>query len=117
MNRNKFDNIVSVCSNLLYDYPMALGALDYLNNRLDIKTQKRFSFGFFPHQEELPVLMSLVDETELFETELVYECNKDSGPGHKVLLSTMSDHNLIMPYRDVYGKIIALVGRSLLSDH
>ena len=29
----------------------------------------------------------------------------------------MSDYNLVMPYRDVYGRIIGIVGRSILSDN
>jgi DNA primase catalytic core len=116
MNRNKFDGITSVCSNLLSDYPMASKARTYLNKRLDQLTQQKFGFGFFPPQEQLNILFSFLTEEEIFETELVYEENKDLGEGQRVFLSTLSQHNLILPYRDVYGTTIALVGRSLLDD-
>jgi len=114
MQINKYDTIVDVCSNLLYNCPIASDALNYLNKRLTKSVQEKFKFGFFPPQDQLKILFSLIDEETLIESNLIYEKNIDSD--YKILFSSLENHNLILPYKDVYGKIIALVGRSLLND-
>lgn len=114
MQTNKYDSIVGVCNNLLYNCPIANKALSYLNKRLSKEAQAKFGFGFFPPQEQLKMLFSFIDEKTLIENNILYEKNIDSE--YKILFSSLEDHNLILPYRDVYGKIIALVGRSLLDD-
>jgi DNA primase catalytic core len=114
MQINKYDDIVAVCNNLLYNCPIGDKALSYLNNRLTKGAQLKFGFGFFPPQDQLKMLLSFIDEETLIENNLLYEKNIDSD--YKILFSSLEQHNLILPYRDVYGKIIALVGRSLLDD-
>jgi len=114
MQINKYDDIVAVCNNLLYNCPIGDKALTYLNNRLTKEAQLKFGFGFFPPQDQLKMLLSFIDEATLIENNLLYVKNIDSE--YKILFSTLEQHNLILPYRDVYGKIIGLVGRSLLDD-
>ena len=116
MSNSKFDKIVESCTYLLHNLPSASGALEYLNKRISPESQSKFCFGFFPPQEQLKILLAHVTKDELTEANLLYEENVDHDSGHEVLFSSLQYHNLILPYRDVYGKIIALVGRSLLSD-
>lgn len=114
MSQNSYDQIVSSCSNLLYNCPIAKPALEYLDNRLTHDAQKKFGFGFFPPQAHLKLLFSFIDEELLLANNILYQKNIESD--YKIYFSSLENHNLILPYRDVYGKIIALVGRSLLTD-
>jgi DNA primase len=114
MTKSKFDSIVEVCSYLLFNYSIATKARDYLNQRINIELQKKFSFGYFPKQDQLKLLLSFLSKEELIENDLIYEKCVESASS--VMLSPLEQHNLVMPYRDVYGTIIAIVGRSLLDD-
>ncbi len=114
MLSNKYDTIVEVCSNLLHNYPLANKALHYLNQRLTTNAQIKFGFGFFPPQDQLKILLSFLDEETLVANGLFYENNTKSD--YRVFSSSLEHHNLILPYKDVYGQIIGLVGRSLLND-
>ncbi len=111
---SNYDSITKICGDLLYTYPIANKALNYLNNRLTYKSQIKFGFGFFPQQNQLEILFSFIDPKLLIENNLLYE--KYINSEYKVYFSSMANHNLILPYKDVYGKIIGLVGRSLLND-
>lgn len=117
MSKNKFDKIVDVCTYLLNNLPSATDAVNYLDKRISTEAQKKFCFGFFPPQEQLKILLAHLDKEDLIETNLLYEENVDHDSGHKVFFSSLQHHNLILPYRDVYGNIIALVGRTLLDDN
>lgn len=115
--KNKFDKLIEYCSYLLYNFDSARPALDYLNNRLSSDAQKKFSFGYFPRNEELKLFNSSIGSEELFELHLLYEKNIENNSFvQKIIASPLEEHNLILPYRDVYGNIIAVVGRSLLAD-
>jgi len=110
-----FEQLIPICSNLLYEHPLAVNALNYLNKRLSKNIQRKFNFGFFPSQEQLNILFSFIDKKILLDNELLYE-DSNSGIAHNIFTSPLQHHNLILPYKDVYGKIIAIVGRSLLED-
>jgi DNA primase len=116
MTNNNFDSIVEACTYLLHNLPSASDAVKYLDQRISSESQQKFCFGFFPPQDQLKILLSHVTKEELIETNLLYEENVDHDSGHEVLFSSLQHHNLILPHRDVYGKIIALVGRTLLND-
>ena len=109
---NKYNKIIEICSQLLYKHPIGNEALHYLNNRLLPEIQHKFLFGFFPSQEYLSILCSFMDDKELLDTGLIYNDKENSS----ILFSSLQRHNLILPYRDTNGKIIAIVGRSLLDD-
>lgn len=114
MSLNKYDKLISVCSDLL-DSPSGSLYKEYLNNRLNVNTQKLFNFGYFPEPANLNILFTYLSDQELIETELL-DKNNLSESGVQTYYSPMQHHNLIMPYRDVYGKIIAIVGRTRFND-
>lgn len=112
-SKNQFEPIVKACSNLLHSEQATI-ARTYLDRRLDPEAQATFGFGWFPPSEHLAMLFTEVSKEQLFELSLLYERYINSD--YQLMSSTMEHHNLILPYRDVYGEIVALVGRSLLDD-
>jgi DNA primase catalytic core len=116
MSQNKLDKVVETCSYLLHNLPTATPALDYLNKRISPESQDKFRFGYFPSQDQLNILLSHMTKEDLIDVNLLYKENIDHDSGHDVLFSSLQHHNLILPYRDAYGKVIALVGRTLLND-
>jgi DNA primase len=105
--------VVKSCRHLLKYSSFAKDARDYLNSRLPANMQEEKEFGIFPEDYLLDSLTSLVSVKELERLNLYYPkflAGGFSPHGH------FSDHNLIMPFRDVHGNIVALLGRSLLSE-
>ena len=114
---NSLQKVVEACQYLLNNYEEAQSCKDYLNNRIGEDSQKLFEFGYFPNINNMQVLISLVGEEVLRETSLLHNKEiEDALYPRKVSFSFFEDYPLIMPYKDVYGETVALVGRSLLSD-
>lgn len=113
---NDFDTVVSATQELLNNYPGAAEVRNYLDHRIDKTTQKQFRFGYYPDQEHFSALSSLVDESVLLRTRLRYERYGQDGIYRKSTHSTFEHHNLVLPYQDLYGTTVALVGRTVLTD-
>lgn len=114
---NNYDDIIESCRYLLNNSPEADSHLDYLNSRVKQGVQDKFGFGYFPPVNNLSLLNSLIGENRLKEEGLVYNKDlQDSVSARSLTVSYFENHPLIMPYRDVYGKIIGIVGRTLLND-
>jgi DNA primase catalytic core len=98
----------------LIDSEEAHPAREYLDGRLSRDTQQTFGFGYFPSH---PSIFSLIPEERLMEYKLVYRWNTDIAQGLFSFPKFFFEHHpLIIPYRDTYGNVVAMVGRSLLSD-
>lgn len=112
------DQIVESCQYLLQNYPEAQDCKSYLDNRLKLETQERFQFGFFPGIKHLPVLMDMVGEDLLIQEELYDNSRKieDSLGRRTIQWCYFEHHPLIMPFRNSYGEIVALVGRTVLPE-
>lgn len=114
---NYLEKIVDACRYLLTQSPEAENTKIYLDSRIDENVQERFSFGYFPSTNNLKLLTSLVGEDVLKELGLLYSKDyQDSVSARTINFSYFADQPLIMPYRDVYGNVVAIVGRSLLED-
>lgn len=112
-----FDEIVDSCQFLLHNYPEAQDSKLYLDSRLDLESQNKFRFGYFPNLYNLKALTSLIGENVLKDTKIFYSKEiEDSLYPRTVNFSYFDDYPIIMPFKDTYGNIIALIGRSLLSD-
>lgn len=112
-----FAQVMSACSSLLKNSSIALDARTYLNNRCTDYYQKEFNFGYFPKKDELHYLLDLLDDGEkkLELLGLLYKKEfMTNGIFMKENKAQLENHNLIMPYNNIYGDIIALVGRTLL---
>lgn len=114
---NHLASINEACRYLLLNSPEAASVQDYLNSRIEQAAQEKFEFGYFPPNSNLRLLTSLVGEDVLKEIGLLYSKEfQDSVSVRTVNFSYFADQPLIMPYKDVYGNVIGLVGRSLLED-
>jgi DNA primase len=111
------DNIVKVCQNLLKDYPGAETVREYINARISPETQNLFQFGYFPNTEELYLLSDFVGKDLLIKYKLLYlRTIEDSMSPRIVPYSHFDNYPLIIPFHDCYGKIVGLVGRTLLPE-
>jgi DNA primase catalytic core len=112
-----FADVMSACSTLLKHHPIAESTRKYLNQRCSDFYQKEFNFGYFPKSSELHHLLAILDdgETKLSELGLLYKKEAMSdGIFLKENALQLENHNLILPYKNLYGDIIAVVGRTLL---
>lgn len=111
------DNIVDSCRYLLDNFPEAQECKEYLDTRVSASSQETFQFGYFPNVNNLQVLMDMVGEQTLRQEELLYtKIIEDSLCARSINFCYFEDYPLIMPFRDAYGRVAGIVGRSLLSD-
>lgn len=111
------DEIVDSCRFLLNNFPEARACRDYLDSRINRESQELFQFGYFPNTQHIKALIDLVGEEALKNNELHhYSPISDSLSFRMKSENHFEHHPLIMPFRNPYGKIVGLVGRSLLSD-
>ena len=115
---NMLEKIMESCRFLLKNYPEAQGSKSYLDSRLNKDSQELFQFGYFPGVENISVLIDLVGEETLREEGLYYLSKEieDSLFPRRIPTSYFQDHPLILPFRNPYGKIVGIVGRTLLPD-
>lgn len=112
-----FQSIVQSCRYLLNNFSGAQDCREYLDSRLNQDSQEFFQFGFFPLLEDFRALTDLVGEEALGEARLFYSRHiEDAMSPRNVSISFFQNYPLILPYRNAYGEVIALVGRTLLSE-
>lgn len=108
-----FEQVTAACRWILKTDPIAANARDYLNNRVSIDEQEKYELGYFPTDDKLDFLTSIVDKSILEELTLVYPRHISGGTkmrGH------FNHHNLVMPFKNVHGNTISLLGRTLFSS-
>jgi len=111
------DKIVESARYLLDNFPEARECKDYLDSRLNQESQELFNFGYFPGIQNLSVLTDMVGEDVLRKLKLLYTKSIEDTMGPRSYpICYFEHHPLIMPYRNPYGEVVALVGRSLLND-
>lgn len=111
------EKIVESCRFLLNNYPEARPSKSYLDSRLNNKSQEIFQFGYFPGVQNISVLADLVGEEVLANEKLLFTKEiEDSLFPRKVQSCYFEDYPLVMPFRDQYGKVAGIVGRTILSD-
>lgn len=111
------NKITESCNFLLNNFPEASECKNYLDSRLNEESQKLFQFGYFPNYHNLSALSSLVGEDTLKNEKLLY-CKDitDALFPRSVNFSYFEDYPLVMPFKDAYGQVVAIVGRTLLND-
>ena len=116
-NSEQFADVIGVCSSLLKHSDEANDVRKYLKGRIPSFRIGGFSFGYFPKNGELHKLFEFIDPVILEDLGLIYKRYvHDSGHAEMVYCSVLDNHNLIMPYKNVYGDIVGLVGRSVLDS-
>lgn len=111
------DKIVNSCAFLLNNFPGAEECRSYLDSRLDKASQELFQFGYFPKIDNLSTLISIIGEEELRKEKLLYSKDiEDSLCRRSVNFCYFENYQMILPFKDAYGKVVAIVGRTLLSE-
>ena len=111
---NQFSEVMSACATLLKHSDEAKETREYLSTRLP-KPVPGFSLGFFPPNQHLHTLLELVDKQTLLDTNLLYErFSNEAGQQEMMNCGILYQHNLVMSYKNLYGDIVGMVGRSLL---
>lgn len=111
------EKIAESCRFLLGNYPEAQASKSYLDSRLSEKSQEIFGFGYFPGIKNIAALTDLVSEEALRKAELLFTRTiEDALFPRKVLTSYFENHPLILPWRNTYGQVVGLVGRTLLDE-
>jgi DNA primase len=105
-----FDEVITSCQYILKNDPIAGDARKYLDSRIPKNFQDKFQFGYFPNNDYLTYLTSLVDKNILKDLGLAYQKVISGG---SFLTGHFANHNLIFPFRDMYGNIVSIVGRTL----
>jgi len=108
-----FEAITDACSYLLRKDPQAQTCRDYIDARLSRDLQIKYGVGYFPSSDNLSSLIKFVGKGCLERFNIIYPRYISSG---KVIRGHFSDHNLLMPFRNVHGDIVSLMGRSILPD-
>lgn len=111
------DKIVESCRYLLNNFPEAQDCKEYLDSRLVLESQERFAFGYFPGMKNLRALTDMVGEDTLCKEKLLYyKVIEDSLCPRSIPMCYFEHHPLIMPFRNVYGEVVALVGRTMMPE-
>jgi len=111
------DLIVEHCQFLLNNFPEAQSSKSYLDSRLTQDSQNNWGFGYFPNLQNISALTDLIEEDQLIKEGLLNSWTiEDSLMPRKIVKDFFEDHPLILPQRDTYGKVVALIGRTLLDE-
>ena len=108
-----FEKILTSCRDILLHEPMAAEARDYLDSRMSREAQERHGFGFFPPDDGLMRLIDAVGNRVLKQRLLVYP---KVVSGARTKHGHFHYHNIVMPFKDVHGHVVSMVGRTLLSS-
>ncbi len=112
-----FRNIINVSRGLLQNYPEAVECQEYLDGRINRETQEKFEIGYFPNMKNITILTSLINEKDLIENYILFMKEiEDSLYPRRFLSSYFEHHPVIMPFKNVYGEVAGLLGRSLFND-
>ena len=101
----------------LLDYDIAKPVKDYLDSRINKDVQELVKFGYFPNSSLIhDLLLSDISLKTLVDEKLAYVKHIENNVSSQdVVVPFFENHPLIIPYYDVYGELIALVGRTMLS--
>jgi len=111
------DKVIDSCKFLLNNFPKAQECKEYLDSRLTKESQDVFQFGYFPNINNMAALTSLIGDEDLKQLNLLYfKTIEDSFCPRTLMFNFFENYPLVMPYKDAYGNIIALVGRTLLTE-
>jgi DNA primase len=109
-----FSDVILACKYLLKTSKNAEKHREYIYNRIPKNYIKKFNVGYFP--SDLNELLKLVPKKSLEHLDLIY--NWTAIDHSHVIYNTINKldkHNIIFPFKDEYGNIISLAGRTILS--
>ena len=111
------NKVSASCKYLLDNFPEAQDVKSYLKSRITDESQNLFQFGYFPGIDNLNSLTDMVGEDALRKVGFLFSKDIEDSLCPRTINSLyFEDYPLILPFRDVYGKTVALIGRSLLPE-
>lgn len=112
-----FKQVVGICKRLLLYTPQASEARRYISGRLSKSAIDKYNIGYFPDDNNLYLLYDYLDKNTLKELKLIYPKQiQKRGYVEEEDRGFFNNHNLIFPFIEEYGNIIALAGRTLYSE-
>ena len=110
-----FADVVSACRSLFRHSPLAEQTRAYIHTRLSQHSIDKYGIGYFPDNKHLDELISLIGEEPLLKLDLVKN-GTINNRSHidQIKYGFFNYNNVIFPFYDEYGNIIALAGRTLL---
>lgn len=99
------NQIIDHCNFLLNNYPNRV--LPYLEERA---TQNYFKFGYFPSLNNINLLLNYIDLNDLKSLKLI---KSQESYSHINYSNYFENYELIIPFYNIYGNPIALIGRTL----
>lgn len=114
---NNLPLIAKACSELLNTYPGAEKVRQYLNSRINQEINNKFQFGYFPNQENINVLETLVGYEILEKEKLIFSKQIEDSLYPRMIKSCyFEEYPLLIIYKNVYGEVSGLVGRTLMTE-
>lgn len=112
-----YEELQRACRHILKTHSLAEEARLYIDARISYENQELFNVGYFPDDDNLDILFQYISEEKLKILDIVYPYHVQDGDNRAWTNKAMlSKHNITMPYRNIYGNIVALVGRTILSE-
>jgi DNA primase catalytic core len=112
----KYAEVMGICSTLLRSSPLAAEAREYLKPRVPTYNVAGFTFGYFPQNDDLHLIYDVIGMETMSKLGLAYDSYVyDAGYHTNRPVGVLRDHSIVLPYKNVYGDIIGIVGRSILS--
>jgi len=112
-----FAEVVSACRTLFKHAPQAKESREYMARRMSSYSMEKYHIGYFPDDDNLHLLCEMVDKDILRQLRLIYTKRiQKRGYIEEEDKCLFNNHPIIFPFVGEYGNIIALAGRTLLSD-
>lgn len=110
---NVYQAIIDACSYLLRSDENAESCRNYIDSRLTKDQQEKYGVGYFPTSSNLQTLIGFVGKEFLETYNIIYYKQMMFG---SMPIGHFEKHPLIMPFRNVHGEIVSILGRSILSE-
>lgn len=117
--RNKYlQSFINISSDLL-NKEEAKNEYEYLLKRIPKDNINQFGFGYFP--QNYSSIIKFIDEFGKDIKEDPIEILKNIGiiyitDKYNKVVSTFKNHHLLIPFYDVYGNVVSIVGRTIMNE-
>lgn len=119
MNRNKYFKAFVDVSNIFLKQDEAKQEYEYLTSRISSDYIDKFQFGYFP--SDYVQTIKFIDEFGKIIKEEPINILKNLGAiyvteKYNKIVPKFKYHKLLIPFYDVYGNVVSVVGRTILNE-
>lgn len=106
--------LVSNACHYLLSSGASYDAQQYIDLRISKESQKKFQLGYYPSVDNLNLLTDSINKDDLYNAGLLFSKPiEDSLFPRFIDFSYFENYPIVLPYKDVYGRIQGIVGRTL----